>query len=55
MAKIDIYSPIDNSFIGSVNKMSVEDIDNIYIKARKSYQQLKEQHIYITQLMNLKK
>ena len=41
MAKIDIYSPIDNSFIGSVNKMSVEDIDNIYIKARKSFKEWK--------------
>ncbi|MGP1494378.1 MAG: NADP-dependent glyceraldehyde-3-phosphate dehydrogenase [Streptobacillus sp.] len=37
METIKIYSPINNEYIGEVEKMSKEDVDKKYIEARKSF------------------
>ena len=37
METIKIYSPINNEYIGEVEKMSKEDVDKKYINARKSF------------------
>ena len=37
METIKIYSPINNEYIGEVEKMSKEDVDRKYLQARESF------------------
>ncbi|CAM3095317.1 NADP-dependent glyceraldehyde-3-phosphate dehydrogenase [Streptobacillus ratti] len=40
--EINVLSPIDGSMLGSIKKMTQEDVDKIYINARKSFKKWKE-------------
>ncbi|WP_073508239.1 NADP-dependent glyceraldehyde-3-phosphate dehydrogenase [Streptobacillus notomytis] len=40
--EINVLSPVDGTILGSVKKMSQEDVDRIYINARKSFKEWKE-------------
>lgn len=40
--KINVLSPVDGSLLGSIKKMSQDDVNDIYLKARKSFKSWKE-------------